>query len=71
MEKRQGDADETRDPAAVLLDSAGRPARAPRSALCPSCGAWPDQRVASAGFGDPHPVCRKCGHEFHGERFDG
>ena len=61
----------TTDPATVLLDSAGRPARSPRTALCPRCGAGPDQRVASAGFGDPWPVCKRCGHEWLGERFNG
>ena len=71
MEKLQDEADDARDQAAVLLDPAGRPARSPRTALCPRCGAGPDQRVASSGFGDPHPVCRRCGHEWTGERFDG
>lgn len=29
-----------------------------------ACGAGPDKRVPSSGFGRPHDVCRECGHEF-------
>jgi rubredoxin len=42
----------------------GRPARTPKTAQCPQCGADPDQRVPSAGFGTPLDVCQACGHEF-------
>lgn len=38
------------------------------SKACPRCGSGPERRVPSAGFGVPHPVCTKCGHEFLGER---
>ena len=49
-----------------LVDAGGRPLRQ-RSESCPDCGAGKDKRVPSAGFGDPHPVCGRCGHEFQGE----
>ncbi len=53
-----------------LLDAQGQPARRPASRLCPRCGAGPDRRVKSAGFGEPHPVCGQCGYDFHGERME-
>lgn len=31
---------------------------------CPRCRAGVSERVPSAGFGNPHEVCRKCGYEF-------
>jgi hypothetical protein len=45
-----------------------RPSTAPRP--CPRCGAGPDRRVASSGFGVPHPVCARCGHEWPDERME-
>jgi len=30
----------------------------------PACRAEKDQRVPSCGFGVPHDVCGRCGHEF-------
>ncbi len=47
----------------VIVAPDGRPARLPRDARCPACGAGADQRVASSGFGTPHEVCVNCGHE--------
>ena len=54
----------------MILDSTGKVARRPKELACPRCGAGPDKRVASAGFGIPHPVCR-CGYEWHDEVFHG
>lgn len=53
-------------PASGLVDATGRPLRRPQAAsdACPGCGAGKDRRVPSAGFGTPHEVCEKCGHEF-------
>jgi ribosomal protein L37AE/L43A len=47
-----------------LLDATGRPVRP--STDCPRCGAEKSKRVASAGFGAPHDVCRECGYEWEG-----
>lgn len=58
---------ETKPDAPVIVNAHGQPARA-ADATCPQCGAGADRRRASAGFGDPHPVCGKCGHEFIGEK---
>lgn len=57
----------------ALVDSQGRPLSARRTepARCPACGAGPEKRVASAGFGVAHPVCGRCGCEFPAERWDG
>ena len=49
----------------VIVDAKGRPIQA---APCPRCGAGPESRGPSSGFGTPHPVCLKCGFDFHGER---
>lgn len=59
------------DGAPIILDDQGQPARRPASKLCPQCGAGPDARVPSAGFGEPHPVCGRCGHEWTAERWGG
>lgn len=59
------------DPAARLVTAQGAPARPAGDRRCPRCQAGPERRVASAGFGDPHPVCSKCGFEFDGERWHG
>jgi hypothetical protein len=48
----------------VIVDPSGRPARLPRTAACPQCGADADQRVKSAGFGTPHETCQRCAYEF-------
>jgi uncharacterized protein (DUF983 family) len=44
------------------VDATGRPAKV--SSDCPRCGAGKDKRVPSAGFGEPHDVCRACGYEW-------
>ena len=36
----------------------------PKDPNCPKCKAGPERRRLSAGFGEPHDVCGKCGHEF-------
>lgn len=42
----------------------GRAAGASRPP-CPRCGAGPEKRIPSAGFGRAiHDVCQTCGHEF-------
>lgn len=40
-----------------------RPA-APAKDECPQCKAGPERRGPSAGFGKPHLICLKCGHDF-------
>ncbi len=54
--------------APVIVAPDGRPAARLVSRDCPQCGASPDRRVASSGFGVPHPICSQCGHEFLVER---
>ena len=34
---------------------------------CPQCGDDTSRRVKSSGFGEPHDVCGKCGHEWSRE----
>lgn len=36
----------------------------PKDTACPRCQAPADRRVLSAGFGDPHDVCGRCGYDF-------
>lgn len=49
----------------VLVSPDGRPARLPKSALCPRCGAAPDQRMSSSGFGrNAFEICKICGYRF-------
>ena len=55
------------DPAARLVDAGGKPTRT-KDAHCPRCGSG--RRVVS-GFGRAHPVCRDCGYDFVGERWEG
>ena len=50
--------------APVILDAHGQPARKATSTDCPNCRAKRDKRVRSSGFGQPHDVCGKCGHDF-------
>lgn len=56
-------------PTSVLVDAQGRPLsrRAVETAGCPRCRGT--KRIASAGFGVPHPVCAQCGHEWPDEVF--
>ncbi len=53
----------------VILDPKGQPARKPVDKHCPRCGK--DKRVASGGFGVPHPVCSNCGYEWVNEVWNG
>lgn len=55
----------------TIVDPQGRPARRPESRACPRCGAGPERRVLSGGFGEPHHVCGQCGEEFPMEAADG
>ena len=48
----------------VLVNAHGAPLRPKAPAMCPSCGAGKDKRVASGGFGQVHDVCSQCGHDF-------
>ncbi len=48
----------------AILDSEGRAARRPVDHTCPQCGAGPDRRVPSGGFGVVHDVCSRCAYEF-------
>lgn len=52
-------------PTIVLTD----PKPLPKDDTCPRCRAGKERRVASCGFGEPHPVCGQCGHEFIDERW--
>jgi ribosomal protein S27AE len=56
-----------------LVDPQGRPVSSTttKSKACPRCGSGPDKRAASGGFGLPHPVCTRCGYEWHGEQWNG
>jgi hypothetical protein len=53
----------------ILVDPFGRPVTEKDlgAGACPGCGSSPDDRVASGGFGTPHEVCKRCGHEFYGQ----
>lgn len=57
----------------VILDPSGKPARKPTAAddTCPHCGAGPDTRGPSCGFGTPKPVCGRCGYTWHNEVWHG
>lgn len=65
--------DASGDPADRLVDASGRSFSRPRADLrrCPRCAADPSRRVASAGFGHPHPVCGRCGYEWVNESWEG
>jgi uncharacterized protein (DUF983 family) len=48
----------------IIVAPSGRPARALVSRDCPRCGAGPDRRLASGGYGARvHDVCGRCGCE--------
>lgn len=55
--------------AAGLVTPQGRPVRPVEPEPCPKCGSG--KRVASGGFGAPHPVCPDCGHEWRDEVWRG
>ena len=48
----------------TIVDPQGKPARKAADTACPQCGAPPERRVASSGFGTPTTLCGKCGHDF-------
>ena len=47
-----------------IVDPSGKPARQALDTACPKCGAGPDKRVASCGFGTPSTLCSSCGYDF-------
>lgn len=49
----------------VIVDAQGKPARQAASKACPGCGAGPERRGPSSGFGQAMTICLKCGHDFH------
>lgn len=49
------------EPRRILLTD---PPALPKDTSCPRCQAPADRRVLSAGFGDPHDVCGRCGYDF-------
>ena len=58
------------EPAAPkILDASGKPARQAIDASCPQCGAGPEKRVASCGFGVRRPCCGKCGFVWQDQEF--
>jgi uncharacterized protein (DUF983 family) len=49
----------------AILGPDGQPvARKAVSKACPNCGAGPEKRVLSGGFGEVHDVCSRCGYEW-------
>lgn len=49
----------------LIVNPAGKPARAALETNCPNCRAPKTKRVLSASFGpDIHDVCSVCGHDF-------
>lgn len=44
----------------------GRPARQAESRNCPRCGAGPERRMNTAGFGAPVICCSSCGYHYEG-----
>lgn len=56
--------------APVIVNPQGKPARKAVETVCSRCGAGPEKRKPSSGFGIPHPVC-ECGYEWHDEVFRG
>jgi len=56
--------DDERPTPPAILDASGKPARQAIDTSCPQCGAGPEKRVLSGGFGPVHDVCGQCGHDF-------
>jgi hypothetical protein len=48
------------DRASVVLGPNGQPARLPKNANCPRCGASANERI-STGFGKTKEWCKRCG----------
>ncbi len=47
----------------VIVDPSGKPARTSADARCPRCGAGPERRVLTSGFGPANVACGQCGHD--------
>jgi len=58
-------------PAPRILDAHGKPVQTATDAACPQCGAGPDKRQASGGFGVRRPVCTTCGFKWEDEVWSG
>jgi len=52
------------DKAEQLVDPSGKPARLPRRANCPQCGAGPTHRVTSGMGPTAHVTCETCAYAF-------
>jgi uncharacterized protein (DUF983 family) len=50
-----------KDETPPILDPSGKPIRVAAEARCPQCGAGPDRRVLTSGFGPPKTACGVCG----------
>ena len=49
----------------TIVDPHGHPARQTVTRDCPRCGATPDRRLPSGGYGElVHDICGTCGHDF-------
>ena len=57
----------TADDPPTILDASGKPVQHAIDSACPQCGAGPEKRQASGGFGIRRPVCTNCGHKFEDE----
>lgn len=62
-ERHRGEEAQAEPEQFVILGPDGQPARLSKTARCPQCGAGPDQRVPSSGFGIPHDLCQACGYD--------
>lgn len=51
----------------TIVDPSGKPARQAIDASCPQCGAGPDKRGPSCGFGVRRPCCLACGFVWQDE----
>lgn len=51
----------------LLVDPNGKPIKSLKDSPCPKCGAPPNKRVASGGFGDTYLICTNCAYDFNGE----
>jgi len=60
--------DETQDAASAIVTPQGKPARLPRTANCPRCGAGPDRRVRSGMGALVDVTCERCAFEYEKER---
>jgi len=50
-----------------ILDPSGKPVQTAKDASCPRCGAPPEKRGPSGGFGIRRPLCYGCGYRWEDE----